>query len=81
MARKTFLIDLGDSNDGPVGMVVCLKATTKTEAVSLAKKAIELAVGDCDQIEVLVPNAFKGIVEYINVYVNSDKISSKDVRG
>ena len=81
MARKTFLIDLGDSNDGPVGMVVCLRATTKTEAVSLAKKAIELAVGDCDEIEVLLPHAFKGIVEYINVYVNADKISSKDVRG
>ena len=62
-------------------MVVCLRATTKTEAVSLAKKAIELAVGDCDQIEVFVPNAFKGIVEYINVYVNADKITQSDVRG
>jgi hypothetical protein len=78
MASKSYLIDLGNSTDGPIGMVLRVKETSKAKAVKIARAALAMAIGDCDQIEVAVPDQFRDAVEYINVYVNPDQITKAD---
>jgi hypothetical protein len=77
--RKSYLMDLGNSNAGPIGMVLRVNATSKSEAIDIARKALDLAAGDCGQIAVPVPDEFVGVVDYVNIYVNPANISDADV--
>ena len=51
----SFLLDLGNSNDGPIGMVLRVNADSKAEAVEVARKTLTLVAGDCGHIAVNVP--------------------------
>ena len=42
----SFLIDLGNSNDGPIGMVLRVNAADETEAVEIARKSLRFVAGD-----------------------------------
>ena len=55
----SFLLDLGNSNDGPIGMVLRVKAGTKAEAVGVARKALRLVAGDCGHIALCVPTEIR----------------------
>lgn len=79
MKRKSYLFDLGDSNDGPIGMVLRVLATNQNQAVQIARKALRLAIGECGQITVQVPDQFKDDVEYIALYVNPDNVTKRDI--
>ena len=79
MNRKSYLFDLGDSNDGPIGMVLRVLATDEDQAVQIARKALRLAVGECGQITVQVPDEFKDEVEYIALYINPDNVTKRDI--
>ena len=37
----SYLFDLGNSNDGPIGMVLRVNATTRAEAVDIACKVAQ----------------------------------------
>lgn len=56
MAQNSYLIDLGNSNDGPIGLVLRVKAATRAKAINIARAALDQAVGDCNQVEVPVPD-------------------------
>jgi hypothetical protein len=77
--RKSYLFDLGDSNDGPIGMVLRVLATNQNQAVQIARKALRLAIGECGQITVQVPDQFMDDVEYIALYVNPDNVTKRDI--
>lgn len=79
MNRKSYLFDLGDSNDGPIGMVMRVLATDEDQAVRIARDALRLAVGESGQITVQVPDEFKDEVEYIALYVNADNVTKRDI--
>jgi len=75
----SYLLDLGNSNNGPIGMVLRVKAMTKPEAVEIARKALKLVTGDCGEIVLRVPTETKDEVEYISVYLNPNVITENDV--
>ncbi len=75
----SYLLDLGNSNDGPIGMVLRVKAGAKAKAVEVARKALRLVAGDCGHIALCVPAEIKDEVEYINLYLNSNVITAKDI--
>ena len=75
----SYLLDLGNSNDGPIGMVLRVNACTKAEAVEVARKALRLVAGDCGHIALCVPTEIRDEVEYINLYLNPNVITEKDV--
>ena len=79
MDRKSYMFDLGDSNKGPIGMVLRVKATDKDDAVQIARAALRSALGECGQITLQVPDEFKDQVEYINLYLNPDNITEADI--
>jgi hypothetical protein len=75
----SYLIDLGTSNDGPIGMVLRVKARTKAEAVEVARRALRVIAGDLGEVVLRVPTEIKDEVEYVNVYLNPNVITEKDV--
>jgi hypothetical protein len=77
--RKSYLMDLGNSNTGPIGMVLRVKAMSKREAIELGRSALDLAAGDCGQIAVPVPVELRDTVDYVNIYVNPANITEADV--
>ena len=70
---KSYHFDLGNSTDGPVGMCASVKARSKAEAVGLLKQLLPEEIQLGRQIE------SAGQIEYINVYVNPDKITMADI--
>ena len=56
----SYLLDLGNSNDGPIGMVLRVNAGSKAEAVGVARKALRLVAGDCGHIALCVPSRDQG---------------------
>ena len=75
----SYLIDLGNSNDGPIGLVLRVIAKDKADAVEVARLALGLVSGDCGEIALRVPTEVRDEVEYINVYLNPSVITEKDV--
>ena len=75
----SYLLDLGNSNDGPIGMVLRVNAGSKAEAVEVARKALRLVAGDCGHIALCVPTEIRDEVEYINLYLNPNVITEKDI--
>jgi hypothetical protein len=79
MKMGSYLIDLGNSNDGPIGMVLRVNAASKADAVEVARQTLRLVSGDCGEIALHVPTEVKEAAEYINVYLNPNVITEKDV--
>jgi hypothetical protein len=75
----SYLIDLGNSNDGPVGMVLRVNAMAKSDAVEVARQALKLVTGDLGEVIIRVPTEMKDAVEYIHFYVNPNAITESDV--
>ena len=71
----SYLIDLGDSNDGPIGMVLRVNATSRADAVDVARRALKLVTGDCGEVALRVPAEIKDEVEYISIYLNPNAIT------
>ena len=46
----SYLIDLGNSNDGPIGMVLRVNAATRADAVEIAQRALKLVAGDLGEV-------------------------------
>ena len=76
---RSFLIDLGNSNDGPIGMVMRVIARDKAEAVETARQVLRMVSGDCGEVALRVPAEFMEAVEYISVYLNPNVITEMDV--
>ena len=75
----SYLIDLGNSNDGPIGMVLRVNAAAKAESVEVARQALSLVTGDCGEVALRVPTEIKDEVEYISIYLNPSVITEMDV--
>ena len=75
----SYLIDLGNSNDGPIGMVLHVNAAAKAESVEVARRALSLVTGDCGEVALRVPTEIKDEVEYISIYLNPSVITEMDV--
>jgi hypothetical protein len=76
---SSYLIDLGNSNDGPIGMVLRVNAADKAEAVEVARRAIKLVADACGQVSLRVPTEMKETVDYISVYLNPNVVTEQDV--
>ena len=75
----SYLIDLGNSNDGPIGMVLRVNAADKAGAVEVARQVLKLVTGDCGEVALRVPAEIKDEVEYISIYLNPSVITETDV--
>lgn len=75
MSRKSYLFDLGNSYVGPIGLVVRVTASSKSEAVSIARDALRSASGLGGQIEIRLPAESRTNVDYVTVFVNPDKVT------
>jgi hypothetical protein len=71
---KIYHFSLGNSNTGPIGACVEVKAKDKQEAL----KRIKDYIGMWDQLEIPVLGDTKGIL-YGNVYFNCDAITEADI--
>jgi hypothetical protein len=67
---QSFHFDVGNSNEGPIGMCARLRAETRKEAVELLREAL----GDYAEI-----SSAAGPVEYIHVYFNGEAIDETDI--
>jgi hypothetical protein len=79
--RQRYLIDLGDSTTGPIGLVMRVQATDQDGAVTIAAQALRMVSGDCGQIVLKVPDDVRGSVESITIYVNPNAIQRNDIYG
>jgi hypothetical protein len=79
--RQRYLIDLGDSTTGPIGMVMRVEATDDNDAVEVATRTLRMVSGDCGQIVLKVPDDVRGSVESITIYVNPNAIQRNDIYG
>jgi hypothetical protein len=66
---KSYKFDVGNSNKGPIGMVIRVWAYNKKEAVEIANKCLQAndTVKVYERGHVFTPTA--GEVEYCNVYL------------
>ena len=68
--RKSYHFDIGNSNEGPIGMCARVLAKTEEEAVEILRDAIgeyaEIRTGRSD-------------IEYIHVYFNGEAIDENHI--
>ena len=78
---KSFLVSAGNSSVGPVGFCMRVRATTKAQAIKIAKAALPECIeandyiyddGPCDGESV-------GAIEYFNVYFNDAALTVADI--
>jgi hypothetical protein len=67
---KSYHFDLGNSNEGPIGMCARVLAKDKTEAV----QKLHAALGEYAEI-----SSASGAIEYIHVYFNAEAIDESDI--
>ena len=70
--NKSYLFDLGDSNDGPVGCCARVTATSKEEALEILKENLPQEV----RVNRLTDD---GRIDYVMVYLTADNISVADI--
>jgi hypothetical protein len=56
MALNSYLFSVGDSNEGPVGLCLRVKAASAGEAVKLARGAVLAVMDDCDGVRLDQPS-------------------------
>jgi len=64
---------------GPIGLAMRVTASSRPEAVGIARNALRSASGDCGHIEINVPDEAKDCVQYVTVFVNPDAITEADI--
>lgn len=79
MAFSTYMFDLGDSTNGPIGMVLRVRAPNRDRAIEIARETLRSCLGECDQITLQVPDELRDQVEYIRLYLNPDRVSHLDI--
>lgn len=72
---KSFHFDAGDSTKGPIGLCARVLATSKEEAVQILKAAMPDEV----ELKTFCTEETKPRVEYLNVYINQNAFSAKDI--
>jgi len=70
---KSFLIDVGNSTDGPIGMSIRVMAVSKEEAIQLVKDSLP----ECVQVDSFVD--VDPAIEYVNVYLNATVLTVRDI--
>ena len=70
---KSWIINIGDSTKGQIGMVCVVRADTAEEALQKFKEQVP------ETIE-LKKQGFGGDFEYINVYTNVEVVTLADVQ-
>jgi hypothetical protein len=78
IAVKGFHFSCGDSTRGPVGLAGKLRAKTKRQALLKIRRALRQAVGPCGELKIHVPERS---VEYLNLYINPERITAIDMDG
>lgn len=73
MPKTSYHFDIGNSSEGPIGLCARVTADSPEQALKLLKAALP------EEIEVELVDGDDGHVEYINVYLNDDFISTKDI--
>lgn len=68
--RRSYMFDLGDSNDGPVGAVIEVQAENKRAAFKLAKKVAAAATDH--------PVILRTPFGEARLYLNPDQIKTAD---
>ena len=73
---RSFHFDLGNSNDGPIGMCARVTAPDRRAATRLLKKNLP------EEIKVDIEETGKGShVEYVRIYLNLDNVRQSDIDG
>ena len=75
----SYMFDLGDSSDGPIGMVLRVRAPNRDQAIEIARETLRSCMGECGQITLQVPDELREQVESIQLYLNPDRISHLDI--
>jgi len=78
--RRTFKFDLGNSNNGPVGLVANIRAVSPEAALTRLRKLLPGA-WDTDQLTFLRPDGLDTADEYLVVYFNAANITTADILG
>jgi hypothetical protein len=66
----SYHFDVGNSNTGPIGMCARITAETKEDAIEILRDVLP------DEFEIPCDH---GAIEYIQVYLNADNVTEKDV--
>lgn len=72
--RKSYHFDLGNSNQGPLGMCARITAHSKEEALARLRELTDGSTTDGYTVSLLDEGG-----EYIHIYVNSDNFSTDDI--
>ena len=72
---KSFHFDVGDSTKGPIGLCARVWAKDEAEAVEILKAATPGEV----ELKTFCTEEQKPRVEYLNVYINPNAFSVKDI--
>jgi hypothetical protein len=78
---KSYHFNLGDSDDGPIGLCVRVTAASKKKALEALRRVLWENFPD-QEVHVDVRDSSGGIpdnIEYVNVYLNPDKITERDI--
>jgi hypothetical protein len=71
---KSFLVSAGDSSKGPVGFCMRVRATTKAQAIKIAKAALPECIEDAHKDFDMDDD-----IEYFNVYFNDAALTVADI--
>lgn len=75
---KSYHFDVGNSNDGPIGLCASITADSKEEALTRLQLVLEF---HCDGLPVDLRYALpdRGLDDYVNVYFNGDNVTVDDI--
>jgi hypothetical protein len=76
---KSFLVSAGNSSKGPVGFCMRVRATTKAQAIKIARAALPESIEANDYIYDDGDSESDGAIEYFNVYFNDAALTVADI--
>ena len=74
---KLWLLNIGNSNTGKIGLCSRIYAETKEEAL---RKFIELVPSEAVELKRAMANSENDVTSVV-LYINSDNITTKDITG
>jgi hypothetical protein len=75
----SFLFDLGNSHDGPMGLVVRVRAAEKTEALDHLRGFLARSLDDAGGIDLPAVDEDEGVIEYGRIYIAPQNITVADI--
>jgi hypothetical protein len=75
----SFAFDLGNSADGPIGLVVRVRAADKEEALERVCDFLRRVLDEGGGIDLPVVDEDEGRIEYGRIYVSPGNISVADI--